>query len=95
MQGVLACSPTSLVCYTGFLYPFRHPKSKGAVEGLLYGLGSMLRGVGVALDDIGAMVQGPPGACPEHGARYKVIVGTIYLACQGISARQIQRKKHD
>lgn len=59
----------------GFLYPFRHPKTKGAVEGLLYGLGSMLRSVGVALDDIGAMVQGPAGAYKDHGTSCHASVG--------------------
>jgi hypothetical protein len=53
---------------SGFLYPFRHPKAKGLVEGALYGLGSVCRGVGVALDDLGALLQGPQASAgTEHG----------------------------
>ncbi|KAG2483607.1 hypothetical protein HYH03_017549 [Edaphochlamys debaryana] len=50
----------------GFLFPYRHPKAKGFVESTLYGLGGLLRGVGAALDEMGAMVQGPAGTVHEH-----------------------------
>lgn len=52
----------------GFLFPYRHPKAKGLVEGTLYGLGSLFRGVGAALDELGSMVQGPQGSVKDHGA---------------------------
>ncbi|GIM16725.1 hypothetical protein Vretimale_19326, partial [Volvox reticuliferus] len=50
----------------GFLFPYRHPKAKGLVESALYGLGGLLRGVGVALDELGSMAQGPQGGVKEH-----------------------------
>ncbi|PNW79458.1 hypothetical protein CHLRE_09g415850v5 [Chlamydomonas reinhardtii] len=50
----------------GFLFPYRHPKAKGLVEGTLYGLGSLFRGVGAALDELGSMVQGPQGSVKDH-----------------------------
>ncbi len=52
----------------GFLYPFRHPKAKGLVESTLYGLGSLFRGVGAALDELGSMAQGPQGNIKETSA---------------------------
>ena len=59
---LLNCVPPA-----GFLYPFRHPKPKGAVEGFLYGLGSVLRNVGAAMDDLGSMIQGPGGQYKDEG----------------------------
>lgn len=39
----------------------RYPKPKDLIGKLLYGVGSVLRSTGVALDSIGAAVQGPYG----------------------------------
>ncbi|KXZ45372.1 hypothetical protein GPECTOR_55g278 [Gonium pectorale] len=50
----------------GFLFPYRHPKAKGLLESTLYGVGTLLRGVGAALDELGSMAQGPQGAVKEH-----------------------------
>lgn len=50
-----------------WLFPYRHPKSKGVVEGALYGLGTVLRAVGAAVDDLGALAQGPQGAIKDAG----------------------------
>ncbi|GFR42908.1 hypothetical protein Agub_g3904 [Astrephomene gubernaculifera] len=49
----------------GFLYPYRHPKAKGLVESTLYGLGGLFRACGAAIDELGAMIQGPQGAVEE------------------------------
>lgn len=48
-----------------WLFPYRHPKAKGLVEGTLYGLGTVLRAVGAAVDDLGALAQGPQGAIKD------------------------------
>lgn len=46
-------------------YVGRHPKPKDLLGKLLYGVGSVLRATGVALDGLGAAVQGPYGLKDE------------------------------
>ena len=52
--------------HAGYKFPYRHPAPGNLVEKALYGLGTVFRGLGSALDEIGALVQGP-GAVKETG----------------------------
>lgn len=47
-------------------YVGRHPKPKDLLGKLLYGVGSVLRATGVALDSVGAVVQGSYGLKDER-----------------------------
>lgn len=47
----------------------RHPKPKDLVGKLLFGAGSVLRGLGSALDAFGAGIQGPYGLKDERECR--------------------------
>jgi hypothetical protein len=47
-------------------YVGRHPKPRDLLGKLLYGVGGVLRATGVALDGLGAAVQGPYGVKDER-----------------------------
>lgn len=49
------------------LFPYRSQAPKGIIENTLVAVGGIFRGVGAALDEFGAMMQGP-GALKEKGA---------------------------
>ncbi|KIY95938.1 transferase [Monoraphidium neglectum] len=46
-------------------YVGRHPKPKDLLGKVLYGIGSVLRGTGKALDSVGSSIQGPYGVQAE------------------------------
>lgn len=50
--------------HAGWKFPYRHPPASGAVEKTLSGLGAIVRALGNALDEFGAILQGP-GALKE------------------------------
>lgn len=60
--------------HLGWKYPYRHPPPANLVERALYGLGTVFRGLGAALDEYGSMIQGSAGvketgrARPDEGA---------------------------
>lgn len=54
------------VKHAAYKFPFRSPAPEGFVEKALYSLGTIFRGVGSAMDEMGAMIQGP-GAVHETG----------------------------
>jgi hypothetical protein len=47
-------------------YVGRHPKPKDLLGKVLYGIGSVLRGTGKALDSVGSSIQGPFGVQAER-----------------------------
>lgn len=45
--------------HAGYKFPYRHPAASGIVEKTLSGVGFLFRSLGSALDELGAIVQGP------------------------------------
>ncbi|GAX74110.1 hypothetical protein CEUSTIGMA_g1559.t1 [Chlamydomonas eustigma] len=68
VQRIYQCrkpgSPNMALKHAGARFPYRFPPSKGFVENTIAGVGSIFRTVGAALDEIGALLQGP-GAVTE------------------------------
>lgn len=59
-------SINSSLRHAGFKFPYRYPPANGTIEKVLSGVGGVLRAVGAALDEFGAMVHGS-GSLKETG----------------------------
>ena len=60
----------SALRHAGWKFPYRHPPPDGLIEKTLSGLGKVFRAVGVAMDNLGASLQGA-AALRETGACFR------------------------
>lgn len=47
--------------HVGYKFPYRHPAPGTVVEKLLFGVGTVVRSIGAAIDELGALAQGSSG----------------------------------